>query len=187
MNHSYLPGSYKPLDCASEVDECFKLFTLGVCFYPASLEQDSIPSALLYGSTGPRTPPMCLVGFHFTQSLLAFAVIYLIHKNNWTLRKWNTWRYCHGNLSYPSCELPGPWTQLQGARQLCPVLTLWKGSWCGFGSTCGCFPALERCPVEKGTSQWFLWKHLFGQCQQFSILMTLSLRAHLQEGLMRCR
>lgn len=156
ISHSYLPGSYKPLDCAREVDACFKLFTAGVFFYPVSLEQHT---TLLYGSAGPRIPPMCLLSFHFTQSLLTFAGIYFIHKNNRLLRKWNTWRYCHGNLSYPSCELPGPWNQLQGARQLCPVLTLWKGSWCGFGSTCGCFPALERCPVEKGTSQWFLRKH----------------------------
>jgi hypothetical protein len=77
---------------------------------------------------------------------------FTVSKASPPFRKWNTWRYCPGNLSYPSCQPLGPPRRLRGARGLCLAPTLWRGWWCGSGSTGGCSPVLERCSVEKGIS-----------------------------------
>ena len=74
-----------------------------------------------------------------------------LSKANPLFRTWNTWRYCHVNLSYPSCGLSVHLKPCRDGHQWCPVPTLWKGSWCGSGSTCGCSPGWERCPAEGKT------------------------------------
>lgn len=63
------------------------------------------------------TPPLC----HHRPHLLC-------HKQTHCLESKNTWRYCPGNLSYPSYVLPGPWSQPPSARRLCPGRILGKGS-----------------------------------------------------------
>lgn len=64
---------------------------------------------------------------------------------------WRTWRCCRGNLSCPSYGLSVYLQWRQDGHQWCPVPTLWKGSWCGSDSTCGCSPGSGRCPAEKET------------------------------------
>lgn len=99
-----------------------------------------------------------------------------LSKPNPLFRTWNTWRYCHVNLSYPSCGLSVHLKRHQDDRQLCPVQTLWKGSWCGSDSTCGCFPEWERCPAAKETLPQFLLAS--AATGHLSTLTILSYHAH---------
>ena len=113
-----------------------------------------------------------LISLHLSHQLAPLSFLW---KAAPTWSTWDTWRCCHGNPSCPSWGQSVHQQACQHGRRWCPVLSPWKGSWCGSGSTCGCTPRLGRCPVERETLSQPCVDTGASQCT------TLHLHAHLMQ------
>ena len=92
--------------------------------------------------------PKVLISLHLSHQLAPLSFLWKAAPP-WST--WHTWRCYRGN---PSCPSWGHSVRLQACQhglRWCPVLSPWKGSWCGSGSTCGCTPGSGWCPMERET------------------------------------